>query len=470
MNPGSAHWAANAPAVLAEFRDLLAIPNVATDPDALAGVAEWIRAAFARRGVDAAVHSVDGAPPVVIGRVLGDPSGPTVGIYAHYDGQPVVSERWSSPPFTPTLLTATLEDGGESIDFPGMGEDVDPEWRIYARGSADDRAPIIGLLGALDAVAKRSATIVFLFEGEEEQGSPSLGDYLADLAADLAADVWLICDGPVHQSGRPQVALGVRGFAEIELEVFGPPHDLHSGHYGETAINPAVALSQVLASMRDAEGALSVAGLGGPDPSDAATAAAALVPDPDGLGFSMNANGGYAARLLRPLLNVRGLRAGDVGSSSRNVVPASAVASIDLRLVAGQDPAAMIEAVRDHVSGLGYHLVDTRPTAAERMSHRLLARVEGVAGYPGVRTDPDHPIVQRVIETVAAAAGEDPILLPSFGGSVPLHHFGEHLDAPLAIIPIANHDNNQHSEDENLRVGNLEYAVRVMSAILSMGG
>ena len=466
MSTDNTHWETHAASILGEFSDLLAIPNVAADPPALEAVAAWIVEAFSRRGVVASSHSMPGAPPIVVGRIPGSSDRPTVGVYAHYDGQPVAPARWSSPPFTPTLLSGRRDRGGEEIAFPADGEPVDPEWRIYARGSSDDRAPIAALLAALDAVPERTGNLVFLFEGEEEVGSPHLGEYLDRFGDRLQADIWLICDGPVHQSGRSQVALGVRGFAEVEIEVFGPPHDLHSGHYGETAVNPGVALAELIVSMRDADGRLHIDGLAGPAPSAAASAAASAVPDPEDLGFAVDSQDSYAGRLLRPLLNVRGLASADVGDASRNVVPASAVASIDLRLVAGQDPAAAIETVRDHVAAQGYHLVAATPTAEERATHRRLARVDGLAGYPGVRTSPDDPMVKRIVETVGSVADESPILLPSFGGSVPLHHFVQHLDSPLAILPIANHDNNQHAADENIRLGNLEYGVRVFSALL----
>jgi acetylornithine deacetylase/succinyl-diaminopimelate desuccinylase-like protein len=460
------HWEESAARIVGEFADFVSIPNVAADPAGLEATARWIVDRYAERGIELRSHSIDGAPPVVYGRVPGDPGGPTIGIYAHYDGQPVDPAQWASAPFDATLRSEKLEEGGTVLPLPRPGDEVDPEWRVYARGTADDRAPIVALLAALDAVEDRTATLVLLFEGEEEEGSPHLPRCLAELKEELAADVWLICDGPVHQSGRAQVALGVRGFAELEIEVFGPPHDLHSGHYGDTAVNPIVALSELIVSMRDADSSLRIEAMGGPEPSDAARAAADEVPDPDNLGFATNPSGSYAGRLLRPLLNLRGIHSADTGDASRNVIPARAVASIDLRLVAGQDPATCIDAVREHVRSQGYHLVDREPNAGERLEHRLLARVDGIPGYPGVRTDPDHPLVQRVIGAVARAAGEDPILLPSFGGSVPFHHFVEQLGAPLAIVPIANHDNNQHSADENLRLGNLAYGVRVMAALL----
>jgi len=468
VDRAQAHRAANQAAILASFRDLLSIPNVAADPENLQRTAEWIRDSFRERMVDAATSALPGAPPVVFGIIPGRTGGPRYGIYAHYDGQPVDPLRWSNPPFEPTLLSGSLEAGGEHLEFPAAGEPVDPEWRIYARGASDDRAPIAALLAAVDALdgAQPDATIVFLFEGEEEIGSPHLPEYLRLLGGRLGADAWLICDGPVHQTRRAQVAYGVRGFAEIEIEVFGPPHDLHSGHYGEWAPNPAVLLAELVASMRDGDGLMTVDGFGeGAIVDPASEEAAGAVPDPGDLGFAPPVGVSQAAGALRPLLNVRGLRAGDVGEASRNVVPASAIASIDLRLVAGQEPQSVIEAIRRHVAGQGYHLVDGDPTGEDRARHRRLVRVDGIPGYPGVRTPTNDPSLAPVLEAVRAAAGEEPIVLPSFGGSVPLHHF-QALGAPLAILPIANHDNNQHSEDENLRLANLWYGVDLMSALL----
>ncbi len=449
-------------AILREFAELLALPNVAGDPG-LDRNAIWIRDALRRRGARAAVTQIPGAAPVVFGRIDGTPAGRTIGVYAHFDGQPVAPDRWTSPPFDPTLRTGKVEDGAEVVAPPW--DRLDPEWRLYARSSADDRAPIMALLAALDTGRSPRNTIVFLFEGEEESGSPHLPEYLALLEDRLRAEVWLICDGPVHQTGRAQVVFGVRGIADVEIEVYGPPADLHSGHYGNWAPNPVALLAELVGSMRDEHGRPTVAGLEGPDPDEAALAAAAAVPGPGDLGYPEPDGPPLAERHLWPLLNLRGIRAGDVGEASRNVVPASAVASIDLRLVAGQDPEEAIEAVRRHVAARGFTLVDDQPDRETRRAHRRLARVEGVAGYPGVRTDPGLPAAQWVCRVVTSAAPEPPLVVPSFGGSVPLHHVAA-LGAPLVIVPIANHDNNQHGPDENLRIGNLWYGVDLMAALL----
>ena len=459
-----AHRDAAGAAILGRFAELLAIRNVAADPDGLQRTAEWIRDALDERGARAALTALPDAPPVVVGRVDGRPGGRVIGIYAHYDGQPADPARWSSPPFTPTLRDGP---GGAVLPFPGPGEPVDPEWRIYARSAADDRGSILALIEALHALGgSPAATLLFLFEGEEERGSPHLGEYLSLLSGRLAADLWLVCDGPVHQSGRPQISLGVRGVMDLEIEVYGPAGDLHSGHYGNWAPNPADLLARLLATMRDDEGRLVVAGAEGPEPDRGALRLAGAVPDPPGMGFPPPGGDSYAARLLRPLLNVRGLRSGDVGAASRNAVPTSAVASIDVRLVAGQEPGEVVAAIERHVAGEGFHLVEGTPSPETRRAHRRIARVSSEVGYPGVRIPGDDRRVREIAAAVAAASGEDPVILPSFGGSVPLHHFAEALGAPPLILPIANHDNGQHGPDENLRVANLWYGIDLYAALL----
>ncbi len=431
------------------FSEFLAIPNLDLSGQQL--TATWIRDALVNRGASSATVALPGAPPVVTGVIPGAPGGPRIGIYAHYDGQPVDPEKWSSPPFEPAL----------------RGEVDDPDSRIYARSTADDKGAIFALLTALDALDGRTpeATIVYLFEGQEEIGSPDLPEYLDTLSDRLGADLWLICDGPVHTSGRPQVIFGARGIADVEITVYGPQRDLHSGHYGNWAPNPAWLLADLVASLRDGFGAVWVEGFGGDSPDDVSLHAAGEVPEPDDLEFAAP-DGRYAESVLRPLINVRGLRAGDVGEAARNVVPATATASLDLRLVAGQDPQQAISAIKDHVAGQGFRLVDAEPDAALRKQHRRIARVDAAAGYPGVRTPLDLPAAVRVVEAAADASGEDPVILPSMGGSVPLHHLASRLDVPVIVVPIANADNNQHAPDENLRLGNLWYGIDLFAALL----
>ncbi|MFL6127821.1 MAG: M20/M25/M40 family metallo-hydrolase [Mycobacteriales bacterium] len=462
--------------VLADFRDLLALANVTGDVAALRHNAAEIVARFRARGAELEAVGPDGVAPLVVGRVPARPGVPRLGVYVHYDGQPVTPAEWGTPPFEPTLVGPD----GSTVPFPAVGEPVDDEWRLHARAAADDKAPLVALLTALDAVAATGAghevELVLCFEGEEESGSTHLGELLAAYADRLAADAWLICDGPVQPGNAPQVVLGVRGFADLDLTVYGPRRELHSGHYGNWAANPALALARLLASMKDGTGRVTVDGFTADTRAPSASEQAmldAMPPVEDGL---LDRLGLAAAevpgsrlldRLMLPSLNVRGLRAADVGPAARNVIPASATASIDIRLAAGDDPARTLDRVRAHVERQGYLVLDREPTADERRSHRAIARMDARVGYPAARAPADLPVVRHLLDVAARAAGGDAIALPTLGGSVPLHHFDEVLGVPTVILPIANPDNNQHAADENLRLGNLWYGVDLWTLLLT---
>ncbi|NND03996.1 MAG: M20/M25/M40 family metallo-hydrolase, partial [Acidimicrobiia bacterium] len=221
-----AHREASGAGILAEFLELLNLPNVSRNLDDVGHVAEHIVAMLTSRQIEARLEELPGAAPLVVGHLRVPGATTTIGIYAHYDGQPIDQPDWSVEPFKPSLFDDSIADGGREIPPPHDGDDIDPEWRIYARSTSDDKAPVMAVCAALDGMRKAGASpasnIVFLFEGEEEIGSPHLATYLARLQEELAADVWLICDGPVHQSRRPQVVFGVRGISEMEITAHGP--------------------------------------------------------------------------------------------------------------------------------------------------------------------------------------------------------------------------------------------------------
>ncbi len=478
-----AHVAAHGPAIVRSLAELLEIPCVADDLEGTTRTARWIARAFAGRGAEMNVVGRDGVPPLVVGRLdatEAPESARTLGVYVHYDGQPVDPTEWTFGPWTPTLTTKALEAGGVARPLPEDGEPIDPEARLYARASGDDKAPLVALLAAIDALEAaglpRRSNLVFLFEGEEEAGSPHLGDYLDDprVRPWLDADLWLICDGPCHQSRRPQLVFGVRGITGFELTVYGASRHLHSGHYGNWAPNPGHRLARLLASMKDDDGRVLVDGFldGVLPPGEAVARAAATIPPFEdalraelGLKESEAGDAPYLERMLLPSLNVRGLKSATVGRTARNVIPTTATASIDVRLVKGQDPAAVRERIRRHVEERGYLVLDRDPTDAERLAHARIAKMTGAGGYRAVQTSLDHPQAEWLIETTRLAAGDDLVLMPILGGSLPLWLFEEKLGVPLVIVPIANHDDNQHAPDENLRLGNLWYGVELMAAI-----
>lgn len=471
-------------AILRSFAELLRVPNVASDRVNIRRNAEWISELFAQRGVEMELWNQEGAPPIVYGRLdsnAGDPAqAPTYGIYVHYDGQPVASDEWTNPPWEPVLYTREYHAGGVRRDWPSSGETIDPEWRIYARAAGDDKAPLPALLTALDALSKagiaRTANIVFFFEGEEEVGSPHLEAYLDAHHERLDVDAWFICDGPVHQSRRPQLVFGVRGITSFELTVYGATRGLHSGHYGNWAPNPGEMLARLLSSMKDASGKVLVEGFYDTvTPLGAAERQAlAEIPEVDqalmrefGLART-EADGKLSARLLLPSLNIRGLTSGRTGAEARNVIPGTAVASMDVRLVRGNEPAHMLDLIEAHIAAQGYHIVRDEPDLDTRLAHPRIARIRRGGGYVAARASMDHPVVGPLVKAATMAAGTAPVMVPSLGGSLPLYLFTKYDNVPVIVVPIANHDNNQHAPDENLRIANLWYGIDLFTALLTM--
>ncbi len=480
-----AYRKAHGAAILSEFRDLLSIPNHGRDTENIFRNAEYIRQQFARRGVEMQLLSLPGqpdVPPLIYGRIDTPGATRTIGIYVHYDGQPADASKWTNAPFEAVLYTRSIEDGGKRREFPEAGETIDPEWRLYGRSTGDDKAPLIALLTALDALAASdiamTSNIRFMFEGEEEMGSPHLGQYFEQYDEKFSdVDVWLICDGPVHQSRRPQIVFGVRGITSLRITVYGASRYLHSGHYGNFAPNPAMMLSQLLASMKDEQGNVLIKGYYDSVEPLSAREQAALdaVPDIDdqlreefGLAASENNNESYLRRLLLPSLNIKGLESATAGPTARNVIPTTATVAIDMRLVKGNDPRDMLDLVEAHIREQGYHIVREEPDRKTRLTYPRIAKVTRGSGYRAARTSMDLPIVESLVRAANRASDEEVILMPSLGGSLPLYLFEEMLNTPTIIVPMANHDDNQHAPDENIRIANLWYGIDLLGEILTM--
>src|SRR5215204_3081850 len=261
------HRTADEHRLLTDYFHLLSIPNVASDTANIRRNADFLvermrKAGLNPRLLEAADKKV---PPVVYGEYVTPGATRTIIFYAHYDGQPTDAADWNgSKPWEPVLRTASLEKGGKIIEFPKADEKIDPEWRIYARSASDDKAGVFAILTAFDALiakgVKPTVNIKFFFEGEEEAGSPNLKEILTKHKDLLKADAFIVCDGPVHQSGRKQVVFGVRGDVNVELTVYGAKRPLHSGHYGNWSPNPALLLARLLASMKDDGGNIIVKG------------------------------------------------------------------------------------------------------------------------------------------------------------------------------------------------------------------
>jgi acetylornithine deacetylase/succinyl-diaminopimelate desuccinylase-like protein len=477
------HVRANERAILAELTAFLAVPNEASDRDNIRKNAALLVEMMRRRGLEPRLleASDPSAPPAVFGERRVEGATRTLVFYAHYDGQPADPEQWTgSRPWEPVLRSGPL--GAPIVPLPPDGTPLDPEWRVFARSASDDKAGVLAILSAVDALdatgQRPTANLKFFFEGEEEAGSPHLGDILARHKGLLASDAWIICDGPVHQSGRKQVVFGVRGDVNVDVTVYGPIRPLHSGHYGNWAPNPAMQLARLLATMKDEAGRVTIEGwYDDVEPlGDLERRAVADAPrDDDRLRAELavgRPEGGGASLLdllLLPSLNVNGFRSADVGDRARNVIPTTATATLDLRLVKGNDRDRQVRKLVRHVERQGVFVVDREPTAEERRSHPLVAKiVVQPGGYNASRTRMDLPVSRAVTAAVESVSASPVVRLPSLGGSLPLVIFNDALGATTITVPIANHDNNQHAENENLRLRNLWEGIEIMSAIMTM--
>jgi len=472
-------------AILHEFTELLAIPNLASDAVNIRRNANHLIEMLGKRGVRARLLEVEGSPPAVLGELTTPGATRTLILYAHYDGQPVDPSQWATSPWSPTLRSKSLADGGFVIPMPGDGRPrISGEARIYARSAGDDKVSIQAMLSALDAMrAARlspSVNLKFFFEGEEEAGSPHLRQMLERHRDALKGDAWLFCDGPNHQSGKQQVQLGVRGITGLDVTVYGPTRPLHSGHYGNWAPNPGAMIASLIASMRDENGRIRIADFYNDvkaiTPSERRAITAVPPVDQElrrslGLAATEARNASLAERIMLPALNVRGIRVGAVGEQAANVISTEAQASFDFRLVPNQTPERVRRLVDAHMRRQGYFITSDSVTMAMRLAHPKIARVRwSGGGYPATRASTDQEFVRAVVRAVGDGTGTPPLLLPTMGGSGPLYLFEQVLRTPVIILPIANFDDNQHAANENLRIQNLWDGIEVYAGLIGRIG
>ena len=450
--------------ILDEFTALLAIPNVASDSVNIQRNADTLVTALKKRGAQAQLFTMPGVPPIVYGEIKTPGAKHTIVFYAHYDGQPVTPSEWEGgAPFSPAIRKVNGED------------------YLFARSASDDKGTIIAQLAALDSLKAAGiplkANIRFVWEGEEEAGSPHLEEILMANRDLIKGDVWLVCDGPVDQSRKQTVVFGARGDTHLEITIFGPKRGLHSGHYGNWAPNPAMMLAKLLAGMKDDEGRVTIphfydgiAALG--ELEKDAIAEAPVNDDQLKQELLLGHVDGGGKKLLEllnfPTLNINGMAAANVGPRANNVIPPKAVADIDLRLVVGLHWREQQDRVIDYIRSQGYFVTETEPTPEQLLSHPKVAMVKrDEASYDAVRTPMDWPMAQQVIKAVESAHGTV-VKWPTMGGSVPLGAMNRAANTRTITVPIANHDNNQHSFNENLRLQNLWDGIETMAALLAM--
>ncbi|HWC62154.1 MAG TPA: M20/M25/M40 family metallo-hydrolase [Rhizomicrobium sp.] len=462
--------------VVEEYLKLAGSPSLHGDVPNLKRTADLLLAMMKKRGLAAELWVPSNGIPVVFGEKLVPGARHTILFYIHYDGQPVDAKRWAqADPFKPVIRTGAIEHGGKTVT--DLNGNISPDWRIYARAAGDDKVPIEAILTALDAVSPRENIKIFL-HGEEEGGGPGQDEVIKKYPDKLKSDVTVILDGPAHPLGKATIYYGARGGANLTVTVYTAKQGMHSGNYGNWMPDANVRLSQLISSMVDSKGKVVVKDFYSdvlPFKPDA-VAMMKAVPDQSadirkeyGVGGTDGAAAYLQEGLNLPSFSIHRMSGGEVGG----VIPGSATAEIAMRLVKENRPGIMVQRVIAHIRAQGYFVVDKDPDVATLAAHdkiaKIVTRTTDVNTSGGAwRTDPNDPQAQFITQAMQATWGrENVIRIRTTGGGVPATPFIDAFHVPVVGIEIANYDDNQHSDNENLRLGNLFDGVVTLAGVMT---
>ncbi|WP_299529298.1 M20/M25/M40 family metallo-hydrolase [Ulvibacterium sp.] len=461
-----------------ELREFIAIPNDAVDHADINRNLTWLTKKFNLRGFNSSILPTEGESLFFAALPMEDEK-PTILFYMHFDGQPVDPSQWNQPDPYKVVVKSRSGDGWKIKSFEDLNENLDYDWRLFGRSTSDDKGPIIMLLSAIDLLQKNNVEIPFnikvILDSEEEKGSKPLPKAVKEYRELLEADFLIIADGPMHVSDKPTLVYGCRGITTMTLTTYGPMKPQHSGHYGNYAPNPGFLLAEVLASMKDEHGKVTIDGYyDGISLDDSTLEILKSVPDDvktinSNLAIKTPEKVGsfYQESLQYPSLNVRGLESGWVGDEVRTIVPATATVELDLRLVPETDGNRLKDLVKKHIEQQGFYITDTVPTKKQRMEYDKIMRVQEGSTMDAFRTNLDNPYGTVLVNTLKDAFSEDVVQIRIMGGTVPIAPFINELQIPAFVVPMVNPDNNQHSPNENLKIGQLAYGIKAFYEILS---
>lgn len=463
-----------------EYLELLAMPNDAIVPADIQKNADWLERAFRKRGFTTKQLENKGRPMLYAEwpkKVVG---AKTLLYYMHFDGQPVVPAEWTQPDPWKPVVKKRISGKWETIPADALFADkLDSDLRVFARASSDDKGPILMFLAAFDGLKQLglepATNVKVLLDSEEEKGSPGIHAVASANKTLLETDAIIIHDGPRHQSERPTIIFGNRGATQITLVVHGPKQPLHSGHFGNYVPNPAIRLARLIASMKDDQGRVTIAGYYDRIKlSDAERKILADTGDDEvairrrtGIKVAETVGGNLQEAIQYPSLNVRGMAAASVGEKATNIIPHQAIADFDLRTTPEAPPEYLFSLVKAHIEAQGYHLVTGPPSDEERAAYDKLATLSTGSGGRAVRTPLDSPLGKWVYQSLKNTnRSDEPVRIRMMGGSVPTDSLVEVLGAPFVIVPLVNGDNNQHTFDENMRIGHYVEGVRTIFGLL----
>ena len=450
-----AHLAAGTDAAIEELKAFCRIPSVSTDP-AFAGevrrAAIFVRDRLQKAGLENAELVETSGHPLVLADWLHAPGAPTILVYGHYDVQPPDPiDKWTTPPFEPEIRND----------------------RLYARGIADDKGPLMIPILAVEAFLALRGTLPvnlkFAIEGEEESGSPHFAPSIARLKDRLACDLVVSADGAMWRADLPSVTVASRGMLALDVTLHGAAKDLHSGRHGGSAPNPIRALVRMLASLHDENGTVAVAGFAEgatpPDPAilDAIAASGfdpaayfseigAALPQPLPSGTDL-----LNRQWLQPTLEFNGISGGYAGIGTKTVIPAMASAKITCRLVAGQQPAVVAAAIQRHLDSV-------TPTG-----YRLEIARHG-PGSVAFALDPAMPALAIAEDILAELLGARPLRV-AMGATIPIGSvFAEHLGAGTIFFSFATADEDYHAPNEHFRLSSFRTGLTAWTRLLDRLG
>lgn len=434
---------------LESYKELLRIPSISTLPEHAPDIrraADWIVAELTRIGMEHAEVLPTAGHPVVYADWLHAADAPTILVYCHYDVQPVDPiELWETAPFDPFV-----RDG-----------------RMIGRGAADDKGQLHMHLKAAEAIlaarGRLPINLKFLFEGEEEHSSVGLEAWLAANRERLAADSIVISDTGFFEGNVPSLTTSLRGMMYAQIDVSGPPIDLHSGGFGGAVQNPANALARIITDLKAVDGTVLVPGfydaVENPTRQERFEISCLPFDETDfrrqtGVPALVAGEPGFTileCMGIRPTLDVNGIWGGFTGEGSKTIIPAHAHAKVSCRLVPDQDGERIFEQFRDYV-------LQVAPPGVK-------VEVQNLGTAKALRLDPGHPVSRAAARALEATFGAAPVFIRS-GGSIPVAAmFADVLGLPITMLGFTNPDDNAHAPNETMVLLNYETGLRTISAL-----
>ncbi len=472
------HTTSHLAAALKEYREFLSLPNNGRIAEHRNSNVQWCLQRFRELGFEVQVLESEGIPHVWAERII-NPEAKTVLFYMQIDGQPVDSGAWhQESPYMPVLKKQTGQHW-EAVDWKMAETDFDPELRIFARSASDSKGPSMALISALQILKNLeiapSYNMKVLMDFQEELSSPTLPPLVRARRELFRADQMIIMDGTRHLSGLPTLAYGGRGIADVTLTVYGSTRNLHSGQYGNFAPNPVFKLARLLGGMKDEAGRVTIPGFyEGVQITEADREAFSRVPEDKtaiekdlGIAEAEKVGATYQEAMQYPSLNVRGLRAAWVGDEVRTIIPAEAIAELDIRLVPETDGMRQVELLKKYVADQGFYITDSLPTREEREKYPKLLRFQYELGSEPFRTEIDSELGHWLRQAMARVFGDRYVELKLNGGSQPIAPFITTLNIPAVSVRIPNPDNNIHAPNENMRLGNFIEGIQACLALLT---